>query len=124
MKTSTKVWLGIGGYFAGQAIGAGLINAAGQAGINKFNAKFEQVQDLYYSKKNDLTEDKRDEIRERLDTIHENVGVDLRELEDNKTILLSVGIARVATLKKRLKASIKALERIEDDLNGIVIDAK
>lgn len=122
MTTKGKVWLGIGGYLVGQAIGAGTINALGEAVAEKFNTKYGEVRDLYYSKKSELTEDKQDYYENRFRQLKSEVE-NYWETR-GKTIFLTVGSARLLVYKKRVKASIESLERIADELRGKVIDAE
>ena len=122
MKTSTKVWLGIGGYLTVQAIGAGIGNARVDRITDNFNAKYQEVKDLFNSKQSEMTVDEYANYLRRIDCIADNV----RSYWVNKdqTILLSVGAIRIHNYSKMVNDSMKALDRIADDIRGVIIDAK
>lgn len=120
MKTSTKVWLGIAGYLGGQALGASMLNTIQYSMIEKFNTKLGEVRDLLESKKDEITEDKYDNYYSRINQAK-------REVEncfESKTIFLTVGAIRLGIFKRRVRDSIASLRRIEDEINGLVIDAE
>ena len=122
MKTSTKVWLGIGGYLTVQAIGAGIGNARVDRITDNFNAKCQEVKDLFNSKQNEMTVDEYANYLRRIENIADNV----RSYWVNKgeTILLSVGAIRIRNYSKMVKDSMKALDRIDDDIRGVIIDTE
>lgn len=122
MKTSTKVWLGIGGYLTVQAIGAGIGNARVDRITDNFNAKCQEVKDLFNSKQNEMTVDEYANYLRRIDDISNNV----RSYWINKgeTILLSVGAIRIRNYSKMVNDSMKALDRIADDIRGVIIDSE
>lgn len=122
MKTSTKVWLGIGGYLTVQAIGAGIGNARVDRITDNFNAKCQEVKDLFNSKQNEMTVDEYANYLRRIEDIADNV----RSYWVNKgeTILLSVGAIRIRNYSKMVKDSMKALDRIADDIRGVIIDSE
>lgn len=122
MKTSTKVWLGIGGYLTVQAIGAGIGNARVDRITDNFNAKYQEVKDLFNSKQSEMTVDEYANYLQRIDGIADNV----RSYWVNKgeTILLSVGAIRICNYSKMVKDSMKALDRIADDIRGVIIDSE
>lgn len=122
MKTSTKVWLGIGGYLTVQAIGAGIGNARVDRITDNFNAKYQEVKDLFNSKQSEMTVDEYANYLRRIDDIADNV----RSYWVNKgeTILLSVGAIRIRNYSKMAKDSMKALDRIADDIRGVIIDSE
>lgn len=122
MKTSTKVWLGIGGYLTVQAIGAGIGNARVDRITDNFNAKCQEVKDLFNSKQNEMTVDEYANYLRRIENIADNV----RSYWVNKgeTILLSVGAIRIRNYSKMVKDSMKALDRIADDIRGVIIDSE
>lgn len=122
MKTSTKVWLGIGGYLTVQAIGAGIGNARVDRITDNFNAKYQEVKDLFNSKQSEMTVDEYANYLRRIDDIADNV----RSYWVNKgeTILLSVGAIRIRNYSKMVNDSMKALDRIADDIRGVIIDSE
>ena len=122
MKTSTKVWLGIGGYLTVQAIGAGIGNARVDRITDNFNAKYQEVKDLFNSKQSEMTVDEYANYLRRIECIADNV----RSYWVNKdqTILLSVGAIRIRNYSKMVKDSMKALDRIADDIRGVIIDSE
>lgn len=122
MKTSTKVWLGIGGYLTVQAIGAGIGNARVDRITDNFNAKYQEVKDLLNSKQSEMTVDEYANYLRRIDDISNNV----RSYWINKgeTILLSVGAIRIRNYSKMVNDSMKALDRIADDIRGVIIDSE
>ncbi len=122
MKTSTKVWLGIGGYLTVQAIGAGIGNARVDRITDNFNAKYQEVKDLLNSKQSEMTVDEYANYLRRIDDISNNV----RSYWINKgeTILLSVGAIRIHNYSKMVNDSMKALDRIADDIRGVIIDSE
>lgn len=122
MKTSTKVWLGIGGYLTVQAIGAGIGNARVDRITDNFNAKYQEVKDLFNSKQSEMTVDEYANYLRRIDDVADNV----RSYWVNKgeTILLSVGAIRIRNYSKMVKDSMKALDRIADDIRGVIIDSE
>ena len=122
MKTSTKLLLGIGGYLTVQAIGAGIGNARVDRITDNFNAKYQEVKDLFNSKQNEMTVDEYANYLRRIDDISNNV----RSYWINKgeTILLSVGAIRIRNYSKMVKDSMKALDRIADDIRGVIIDSE
>lgn len=122
MKTSTKVWLGIGGYLTVQAIGAGIGNARVDRITDNFNAKCQEVKDLFNSKQNEMTVDEYANYLRRIENIADNV----RSYWINKgeTILLSVGAIRIHNYSKMVNDSMKALDRIADDIRGVIIDSE
>lgn len=122
MKTSTKVWLGIGGYLTVQAIGAGIGNARVDRITDNFNAKYQEVKDLFNSKQSEMTVDEYANYLRRIDDIADNV----RSYWVNKdqTILLSVGAIRIHNYSKMVNDSMKALDRIADDIRGVIIDSE
>lgn len=122
MKTSTKVWLGIGGYLTVQAIGAGIGNARVDRITDNFNAKYQEVKDLFNSKQSEMTVDEYANYLRRIDNIADNV----RSYWINKdaTILLSVGAIRIHNYSKMVNDSMKALDRIADDIRGVIIDSE
>ena len=122
MKTSTKVCLGIGGYLTVQAIGAGIGNARVDRITDNFNAKYQEVKDLFNSKQSEMTVDEYANYLRRIDNIADNV----RSYWINKdaTILLSVGAIRIHNYSKMVSDSMKALDRIADDIRGVIIDSE
>ena len=122
MKTSTKVWLGIGGYLTVQAIGAGIGNARVDRITDNFNAKYQEVKDLFNSKQSEMTVDEYANYLRRIDNIADNV----RSYWINKdaTILLSVGAIRIHNYSKMVNDSMKALDRIADDTRRVIIDSE
>ena len=122
MKTSTKVWLGIGGYLIVQDIGAGINNAIVDRITDNFNTKYQEVKDLFNSKQNEMTVDEYANYLRRIENIADNV----RSYWINKegTILLSVGAIRTHNYSKMVKDSMKALDRITDNIRGVIIDAE
>lgn len=122
MKTSTKVWLGIGGYLTVQAIGAGIGNARVDRITDKFNAKYQEVKDLFNSKQNEMTVDEYANYLRRIEDIADNVRS--YWVDKDATILLSVGAIRIRNYSKMVKDSMKALDRIADDIRGVIIDAE
>lgn len=122
MKTSTKVWLGIGGYLTVQAVGAGIGNARVDRITDNFNAKYQEVKDLFNSKQSEMTVDEYANYLRRIDDIANNV----RSYWINKgeTILLSVGAIRIRNYSKMVKDNMKALDRIADDIRGVIIDSE
>lgn len=122
MKTSTKVWLGIGGYLTVQAIGAGIGNARVDRITDKFNAKYQEVKDLFNSKQNEMTVDEYANYLRRIEDIADNVRS--YWVDKDATILLSVGAIRIRNYSKMVKDSMKALDRIADEIRGVIIDAE
>jgi len=122
MKTSTKVWLGIGGYLTVQAIGAGIGNARVDRITDKFNAKCQEVKDLFNSKQNEMTVDEYANYLRRIEDIATNVRS--YWVDKDATILLSVGAVRIRNYSKMVKDSMKALDRIADEIRGVIIDAE
>lgn len=122
MKTSTKVWLGIGGYLTVQAIGAGIGNARVDRITDKFNAKCQEVKDLFNSKQSEMTVDEYANYLRRIEDIADNVRG--YWVDKDATILLSVGAVRIHNYSKMVKDSMKALDRIADDIRGVIIDAE
>ena len=122
MKTSTKVWLGIGVYLTVQDIGAGISNAIVDRITDNFNAKYQEVKDLFNSKQSEMTVDEYANYLRRIDCIADNV----RSYWINKdaTILLSVGAIRIHNYSKMVNDSMKALDRITDDIRGVIIDSE
>ena len=122
MKTSTKVWLGIGGYLTVQAIGAGIGNARVDRITDNFNAKYQEVKDLFNSKQSEMTVDEYANYLRRID----NIAYNVRSYWINKdaTILLSVGAIRIHNYSKMVNDSMKALDRIADDIRGVIIDSE
>ena len=122
MKTSTKVWLGIGGYLTVQAIGAGIGNARVDRITDKFNAKCQEVKDLFNSKQSEMTVDEYANYLRRIEDIADNVRS--YWVDKDATILLSVGAIRIRNYSKMVKDSMKALDRIADEIRGVIIDAE
>ena len=122
MKTSTKVWLGIGGYLTVQAIGAGIGNARVDRITDNFNAKYQEVKDLFNSKQSEMTVGEYANYLRRIDCIADNV----RSYWVNKdqTNLLSVASIRMHNYSKMVNNSMKALDRIANDIRGVIIDAE
>ena len=122
MKTSTKVWLGIGGYLTVQAIGAGIGNARVDRITDNFNAKYQEVKDLFNSKQSEMTVDEYANYLRRIDCIADNVRS--YWINKDQTILLSVGAIRIHNYSKMVNDSMKALDRIADDIHGVIIDTE
>lgn len=122
MKTSTKVWLGIGGYLTVQAIGAGIGNARVDRITDNFNAKYQEVKDLFNSKQSEMTVDEYANYLRRIDDIADNVRS--YWINKDQTILLSVGAIRIHNYSKMVNGSMKALDRIADDIRGVIIDTE
>lgn len=122
MKTSTKVWLGIGGYLTVQAIGAGIGNARVDRITDNFNAKYQEVKDLFNSKQSEMTVDEYANYLRRIDDIADNVRS--YWINKDQTILLSVGAIRIHNYSKMVNDSMKALDRIADDIRGVIIDTE
>ena len=122
MKTSTKVWLGICGYLIVQDIGAGICNARVDRITDNFNAKYQEVKDLFNSKQSEMTVDEYANYLRRIDCIADNV----RSYWVNKdqTKLLSVASIRMHNYSKMVNNSMKALDRITNDIRGVIIDAE
>lgn len=120
MKLKTKILLGLGGYLGGQALGVSMLNTIQDSMNEKFNTKFGEVRDLLESKKYDLTEDKYDDYYARISRTKGEV----EHCFDKGTIFLTVGIARLRIFKRRVKDSIKSLQKIEDEINGLVINSE
>lgn len=125
MKTSAKVFLGIGGLLVGQAIGSGLINSSGDRMIAKYNDKAMKVRDLIESKRgNELTEDEAIKYTDRANKITNDLKELIANTNDNKTMLMTVGLARLRVLKMNIKNGINSLGRIEDEINGKIINSE
>lgn len=117
MKTSAKVWLGIGGIFGLRCVAEGVINTAGYGIIEKFYTKYGETRDLLNSKQNELTEDNCRWLEQRMMQIKQEV----EDMNWSKNYLITVGCMRLRILKRRVNDSIRSLKHIEDEINGLVI---
>lgn len=117
MKTSTKVWFGIGGIFGLRCLAAGVINTAGYEMIEKFYTKYGETRDLLNSKQNDLTEDNCKWFEQRMMQLKHEV----EDMYWSKNYSVTVGCMRLHILKRRVNDNIKSLKRIEDEINGLII---
>ena len=117
MKTSAKVWLGIGGVFGLRCVAAGVINTAGYEMIEKFYTKYGETRDLLNSKQNELTEDNCRWFEQRMMQLKQEV----EDMDWSRNYLITVGCMRLRILKRRVNDSIRSLKHIEDEINGLVI---